>query len=80
MPPRTDTRFGTDIQIRTGITGITTGITAIERQIAERKIDWHSIPMPMEKPRLLPGFFCVPSMIDSSEVGPVTAKVWKMAV
>jgi hypothetical protein len=46
-----------DIQIRTGITGITTGITAIERQIAERKIDWHSTPMPMEKPRLLPGFF-----------------------
>jgi hypothetical protein len=49
MPPRTDTRLGTDIQIRTGITGITTGITAIERQIAERKIDWHSTPMPMEK-------------------------------
>jgi hypothetical protein len=50
MPPRTDIRLGTDIQIRTGTTGITTGITAIERQIADRKIDWHSTPMPMGKP------------------------------
>jgi len=55
--PHTSTRRGTDIQIRTGITAITTGITTIERQIADQKIDWHSTPMPMGKPRLLPGFF-----------------------
>ena len=55
--PHTSTRRGTDIQIRTGITGITVITTAIERRIADRKIDWYSAPIPMEEPRLLPGFF-----------------------
>jgi hypothetical protein len=57
--PHTSTRRGTDIPIRTGTTGITVITTAIERRIADRKIDWYSTPMPMEEPRLLPGFlFC----------------------
>jgi hypothetical protein len=55
--PHTSTRRGTDIQIRTGTAGITVITTAIERRIADRKIDWYSTPMPMEEPRLLPGFF-----------------------
>jgi hypothetical protein len=64
--PHTNTRRGTDIQIRTGTPGITVITTAIERRIADRKIDWYSTPMPMEEPRLLPGFFFCHNPADLS--------------
>src|SRR5215212_7314214 len=68
--PHTSTRRGTDIQIRTGTPGMTVITTAIERRIADRKIDWYSTPIPMEEPRILPGLFFCHNPADLSRHAP----------